>query len=396
MADSSKRAKVKEEGDSESMRQPPMPPPPPNRPNRKNEFYHEQLAVAKTELTPEPSADEALTTNPPSEPGVQPSSSASGPDRSRGPIYEARSEVNHLMFASYVLHDELPDRKSIEGLLQHPGSHIVAVICEHVHGAEQEEMRRLAQETVLGGKTIHEVCPGCFVVTHNALCRGVQLLPDAAMKAFGFTLGVVEVTLLPPQPAVVIGLLNSPLSPEDPSLRVLELMKERIVHYGVRILTGIFPNCRDDSVLARVLLHAGAACPPLRQPFWGRDGSKYAWPHQVVLFGPTKDVFAVADDQIPTWEELRTRFKDAGSDFLGRLYEQMQKVESLSRTNQVWAKNLSQARIATTKQKSVAWKWWIPGTHQIVLWIDGRRANERRGAGSEEKRQAWLSSKRRR
>ena len=198
---------------------------------------------------------------------------------------------------------------------------------------------------------------------------------------------------MPPQPAVVIGLLNSPLSQEDPSWSVLDSMNKCIEKYGIRILTGIFPNCRNDSNLARVLFQAGAACLPLRQPFWGRDGSQYAWPHQVVLFGPTSKVFAVADDDIPMWDQLLDRFDAAGNDFLGRLYEQMTKVESPSQTNEVWAKNLSQARIAGTKQKSVTWKWWIAGTHQIVLWIDGRRGRDRRGAGAQEKQKAWLAAK---
>jgi len=242
------------------------------------------------------------------------------------------------------------------------------------------------------------------VVTNNAKCQGARLLQDATITKFGFTLGVVEVTLQPPQPAVVIGLLRSPLAEEDPSPCVLELTRNFIEQYGIRILTGIFPNCRNDCVLARVLFQAGAACLPLRQPFWGRDGSQYAWPHQVVLFGPTNKVFAVADEDNPTWEQLLDRFDEAGNDFLGRLYEQMTKVESPSQTNEVWAKNLSQARIAATTQKSVNWKWWLAGTNQIVLWVDGRTGAEKRGAACQKKQKAkwavkwsdWKGSKRKR
>ena len=349
-------------------------PPPPPVSKRTNVYYDEKLAVKNEE-----DGVQAW------EPCEQPSSSVSSPDRSSGPTNESWSEINHLMFTSYVLHAKLPDTKSLQGLLQHPGAHINALICEHVHGAEWTEIKRLAKEQVLEGKTIHEVCQGCFVVTLDRMCTGVNLLPNSTMTKFGFTLGVVEVTLMPPQPAVVIGLLNSPLSQEDPSGIVLDSINNCIDKYGIRILSGIFPNCRNDSNLARMLCQAGAACLPLRQPFWGYDGCKYAWPHQVVLFGPANKVFAVADDDVPPWDGMLERFDAAGNDFLGRLYEQMTKVESPSPTNKVWAKNLSRARIAATKQKSVSWQWWIAGTHQIVLWIDGRSGKERRGAGAQEK-----------
>ena len=375
---------------------PPLPstrcPPPPPVSKRANVYFDEELAVQHEE-----GGVQAW------EPRAQPSSSAPGPDRSSGPTNQWRPEINHLFFSSVVLHDKLPDKKSIEGLLSHNGSFINAVMCESVRGAEQAEMSRLAQENVLQGKTIHQVCTGCFVVTNNAKCQGARLLPGPFYK-FGFTLSVVEVTLQPPQPAVVIGLLRSPLAPEDPSPCVLDLTRSFIEQYGIRILTGIFPNCKNDSKLVRMLFQAGTACLPLRQSFWGYDGCQYAWPHQVVVFGPTKGVFAVADEANPSWGDLVEHFYEAGDDFLDRIYEQMTNVEASSQTNAVWAKNLSQARIAATTQKSVNWKWWLAGTNHIVLWVDGRTGAERRGAACHKKQQAkwaaqwsdWKGSKRKR
>ena len=364
--------------------QPPPPPPPPKR------HRPAPLGVKKEEDIVQPSSA-VLRPRPSASSSVSSLDCSSGPtnDCSSGPTNKSCSEINHLMFTSYVLHAKLPDKKSLRGLIQHPGAFINAVICEQVHGAEWTEIKRLAEEHVLDGKKIHEVCQGCFLVTLDRMCQGVTLHPT--MTKLGFTLGVVEVTLMPPQPPVMLGLLISPLSQEDPPMFVLESIHNCIETYGIRILSGIFPNCRDDSKLARMLCQAGAACPPLRQPFWGRDGFQYVWPHQVILFGPANKVLAVADDDIPSWDGMTDRFDIAGDDLIQRLYGQMTHVESPSQPNEIWAKNLSRPRFALAKQKSVSWRWWIHGTHQIVLWIDGRTPKERRGSGSQEKRQAWCA-----
>ena len=172
---------------------------------------------------------------------------------------------------------------------------------------------------------------------------------------------------------------------------VLISINNCIEKYGIRILSGIFPNCEDNSQLARMLRQAGAACLPLRQPFWGRDGFQYVWPHQVILFGPANKVVAVADQDIPFWDALTERWDVPGNDLVQRLYEQMTQIEDPPEPIKIRAKNLSRPIFALTKQKSVDWKFWIEGTHQIVLWIDGRTPQERRGSGSQEKRKAWCA-----
>ena len=137
-------------------------PPPPPKSKRTNVYYDEKLAVKNEEDGVQPSSA-VLRPNP----SVSSLDRSSGPtnDHSSGPTNESCSEINHLMFTSYVLHAKLPDKKSLQGLIQHPGAFINALICEQVHGAEWTEIKRLAEEHVLDGKKIHEVCQGCFLVT---------------------------------------------------------------------------------------------------------------------------------------------------------------------------------------------------------------------------------------
>ena len=36
------------------------------------------------------------------------------------------------------------------------------------------------------------------------------------------------------------------------------------------------------------------------------------------------------------------------------------------------ARQLACPKMGVIKQKTIAWKWWVPGSHQLLLWIDGR------------------------
>ena len=291
---------------------------------------------------------------------------------------EAKTEIDNLPFSSCVFFSGQTDVHSIFGLLEHSGWHCTVIICEESDGAEQDEIKRLSSENLLDHKTVYEVTPGSFVVTHDAFCSHVEVLGDAmGISTYGFTFGVAKV-FLKDQPAIVIGLLNSPLSLEDPPKEVLDSMGSVIERYNVRILTGVFPNCDDTSLLAKLCIQNGAVWPPLRQCVW-EDECKYAWPHQVVLFGPIKEVSAVADDDLKTWEDMKERFGRT-PDFVERLHDQMCLVNTPSQRKPDFAKNLNQAMIAATKPKPIDWSWWLVGAHQICLWIDGRRS--RRGSGS--------------
>ena len=139
--------------------------------------------------------------------------------------------------------------------------------------------------------------------------------------------GVAVVTLSRPRVAVAVGLLNAyPLKDQGMPNDFRRHIRRCLSEFKVRLFTGIFPNCCDDSKLCRTIFRAGAACRPLQRCFASGNGSLYAWPHRLVVLGPVTQASPFIDEHTSWADFCVTHSSFDNADALEDMYAKMESV----------------------------------------------------------------------
>ena len=88
----------------------------------------------------------------------------------------------------------------------------------------------------------------------------------------------------------------------------------------------------------------------------------------------------MADYWAPKWKDFEERQLKASRAAAKEIYSEMFRVREVRWTS-IQARQLGCPTIPSIKMKPVAWKWWIQGSFQLFLWIDGRAGQrDRQGA----------------
>ena len=216
-------------------------------------------------------------------------------------------EIDNLFFASYVFTESAyaPD---VLGLLEKSPAHVCVVTVRGPHEVFEEFLEGLAlqqQETDLSPekrdkllltKQVYRLWAGGYLVCHSYFVASAEVLredelhfakPDES-QALGHNFGVAKIHLKKPQPAVAVGVMNCPPSENGLPSEMIGMMRDRISKRNIRLLAGVFPKDLSGDFF-NMCWEEGAACNPFTQPFRGRNGLLYAWPHQIIAFGPTED-----------------------------------------------------------------------------------------------------------
>ena len=81
----------------------------------------------------------------------------------------------------------------------------------------------------------------------------------------------------------------------------------------------------------------------------------------------------MAEDRHPTWDTYREHMCDHDPASLEEFYGQMDPLHEMG----VWpaprAVSFDLPKIGAMKQKTIGWKFWLPGTHQLMVWVDERQ-----------------------
>ena len=88
----------------------------------------------------------------------------------------------------------------------------------------------------------------------------------------------------------------------------------------------------------------------------------------------------MADWKTPQWKDFEERQLQASRAAAKEIYNEMFRVREVCWPS-VQARQLGCPKIRHIKMKPVLWKWWIQGSFQLFLWIDGRAGlRDRQGA----------------
>lgn len=312
--------------------------------------------------------------------------------RSRTPINQDQGTdhvmIDNLVFASYVLSENC-DMEEFAGLLRKVSAHVAVIVCEAMDrdcDAMLEDLRW--QEENLGDKALTRLFPGGYIVTNRAVCEGVQALTKwhTSFSLHGSPrFGTATVSLRAPQPDIAVGVLRIQASQCVVPSPVISELRDLIAYLEIRFLAGIFPEYDFRSKLWEMLYREGMACAPFCQPFRCDDGHLYAYPHFVAVFGSIEDITAVADEKQPTWRDyLEHTEGDLSAEDRDALFDNMHLLGHPLTFR--CEKMVHCPRLGRIIQKPIGWKWLLSGTHQIILWVEGRRgARDRASAASKAK-----------
>ena len=88
----------------------------------------------------------------------------------------------------------------------------------------------------------------------------------------------------------------------------------------------------------------------------------------------------MADWFTPQWKAFEERQLQASQEARTEIWNDMFRVWEVKWPS-VQARQLACPTFRSIKMKPVAWKWWIEGSFQLFLWIDGRAGQrDRQGA----------------